>query len=173
MGSSPRSRRSTQWSLYRRTASRRWHTCTVSSSKRVRADCRVENLHWGTHAENIRDVIRHGNGHGGPPKTHCPQGHSYNDRDVNKAGHHFCRICLRAGAVVRNVQVSDNDGRCRSRYLAPSRTKHIRCVEHLGHAGDHQAPYYNETWSVDSPYIIAERALPQREIDLIAEAVTR
>ncbi|ASJ79695.1 HNH endonuclease [Mycobacterium phage Maravista] len=58
----------------------------------------VGNLRWGTRSENVLDAIRHGtfnNGH--MRKTHCPQGHPYDDSNTYRAnGRRFCRACRRA-----------------------------------------------------------------------------
>ena len=57
-----------------------------------------ENLAWGTHRENLQDMVR--NGHSNVAKTHCPQGHAYEGRNLIIAkrgnGRTFrqCRICL-------------------------------------------------------------------------------
>jgi hypothetical protein len=77
---------------------------------------------------------------------------------------------LRQGQAKRNARERNNDGRCRSRYWPPHRSKHIRCVEPIGHDGDHQAPYYNEEWPADSAHIIAEEALPLPAIKALAAA---
>ena len=57
----------------------------------------IENLQWGTPAENAEDTIRHGR-HRQVAKTHCPQGHPYNAENtrVRKNGHRVCKICDRA-----------------------------------------------------------------------------
>lgn len=56
-------------------------------------NCRLENLSYGTHAENMRDMVRHG-GTSQTRKTHCPQGHEY--AGVNllvSGGRRYCRTC--------------------------------------------------------------------------------
>jgi hypothetical protein len=56
------------------------------------------NLAWGTHRENLQDMVR--NGHGNAAKTHCPQNHAYEGGNLIIAkrgdGTTFrqCRICL-------------------------------------------------------------------------------
>lgn len=59
---------------------------------------RLENLYWGTPAQNSRDAVNNGlcwksN------ITHCPQGHEYTDENtyiVEKSGHRQCRACMKA-----------------------------------------------------------------------------
>lgn len=54
-------------------------------------DNRVENLRYGTSAENAQDTVRHGrNPHA--TKTHCPQGHEYTPE--NTAVYRSSRKCL-------------------------------------------------------------------------------
>ncbi|WP_395704898.1 NUMOD4 motif-containing HNH endonuclease [Rhodococcus ruber] len=59
-------------------------------------DNRVENLAYGTHSENVRDVIRHGR-HGQAAKTHCPAGHEYTlantYRKPSQPNARRCRTC--------------------------------------------------------------------------------
>lgn len=57
-------------------------------------DNRVENLAYGTHAENVGDTLRHGT-HNQASKTHCPQGHPYSGKNliVSKKGWRYCRAC--------------------------------------------------------------------------------
>lgn len=62
----------------------------------VPGDNRVRNLAYGTHSQNIHDVVAHGN-HLWANKTHCPNQHPYDDANTRhtKAGR-VCRICRRA-----------------------------------------------------------------------------
>ena len=59
-------------------------------------DNRLENLAYGTHSENVRDVIRHGK-HGQAAKTHCPVGHEYTSantyRKPSQPNARRCRMC--------------------------------------------------------------------------------
>jgi len=65
------------------------------------ADNRVENLSWGTSAENQLDTIRHGN-HREVNKTHCANGHEYSPENTriclgpNGYTYRRCAICKRA-----------------------------------------------------------------------------
>lgn len=57
----------------------------------------VTNLKYGTHSENMHDRVRHGRQteiYRGP-RTHCPQGHEYNDNNtrINSNGRKECRSC--------------------------------------------------------------------------------
>lgn len=52
----------------------------------------VENLRWGTPAENRADVIRHGNDHQ-LNKTECPKGHRYGEVYVRPGSGRRERIC--------------------------------------------------------------------------------
>lgn len=59
-------------------------------------DNRVENLAWGTQAENLRDSVRHGT-HWAASRTHCPRGHAYDEQNTgNYTGRNrICRTCAR------------------------------------------------------------------------------
>jgi hypothetical protein len=64
--------------------------CHNTSDK---TDCRVVNLRWDTHHENIRDTVRQGR-HAGANKTHCPQGHEYTYANTRLyRGKRSCRKC--------------------------------------------------------------------------------
>jgi hypothetical protein len=60
---------------------------------------RIENLRWGTHAENAADAIKHGtlNRYWGG-RTECSKGHAYTPENtyVTGEGHRECRICKHA-----------------------------------------------------------------------------
>jgi hypothetical protein len=59
---------------------------------------RVENLTYGTSAENSRDTVRHGT-HRNVVKTHCPQGHEYTPENTmiyDGGRRRACRTCRRA-----------------------------------------------------------------------------
>jgi len=58
-----------------------------------------ENLQWGTHAENLRDVSRYGVYYQ-VARTHCPQGHEYSPENTySHRKHRNCRTCSRASAA--------------------------------------------------------------------------
>jgi len=57
---------------------------------------RLSNLSYGTHAQNMMDMIGHGRGQSG--KTHCPEGHPYDDANTIRRydGGRECRTCVNA-----------------------------------------------------------------------------
>lgn len=59
-----------------------------------RLDNRAVNLAWGTKSENCLDQVRHGT-HPSTAKTHCPQGHPYDEANtrVTATGGRACRAC--------------------------------------------------------------------------------
>lgn len=63
-------------------------------------DNRVENVVWGTWAENAQDRLRHGH-HEQANKTHCKYGHEFTEENtrlyITKDGwrQRLCRICSR------------------------------------------------------------------------------
>lgn len=63
----------------------------------------VENLRYGTHAENVRDKIMHGTNVGAnAAKTHCPAGHSYDSENTYQyGGHRICKTCTRDRGAAR------------------------------------------------------------------------
>jgi hypothetical protein len=54
----------------------------------------VDNLRYGTHAENMQDRVKHGRD---PQalRTHCPHGHGYTPENtyMQSAGGRGCRAC--------------------------------------------------------------------------------
>jgi hypothetical protein len=56
----------------------------------------LENLRWDTHSANTFDKVRHGT-HPQAQKTHCPQGHTYDEENTYKYpnGGRRCRECHR------------------------------------------------------------------------------
>jgi len=57
------------------------------------ADNRSDNLKWGTPSEQAHDKVRHGTHHQAR-KTHCPQGHQYDDQNTYYyQGERGCRSC--------------------------------------------------------------------------------
>jgi hypothetical protein len=59
-------------------------------------DNRLDNLAWGTVAENAQDRVRHGRD-ANARKTHCPKGHSYDEGNTGrtKQNHRYCKACRR------------------------------------------------------------------------------
>lgn len=59
-------------------------------------DCRAENLAWGTHRQNMADLLRHGT-HWQANKTRCPADHLYDGANtyVDRSGARHCRTCRR------------------------------------------------------------------------------
>ncbi len=58
----------------------------------------LDNLSWGTHAQNQADVVAHGRHYLGS-KKHCPQGHPYSGDNLYVypgKPHRGCRECRRA-----------------------------------------------------------------------------
>lgn len=62
----------------------------------VPCDNRVDNLRWGTRANNAQDCVRNGN-HVMANRTHCPQGHPYTLENTYHypAGNRACNECRR------------------------------------------------------------------------------
>jgi hypothetical protein len=59
---------------------------------------RLENLYWGTPAENSRDAVDNGL-NWKSNITHCPRGHEYTEDNtyINPTtGHRLCRACIKA-----------------------------------------------------------------------------
>lgn len=53
----------------------------------------LTNLRWGTYSENGLDSVRHGT-HPSAAKTHCPQGHAYDEVNTYQYGsNRQCRPC--------------------------------------------------------------------------------
>lgn len=56
-------------------------------------DNRLENLAWGTRSQNLHDRVRNGIHHQAN-KTHCPQGHEYNEANTERGVRgRRCRAC--------------------------------------------------------------------------------
>lgn len=58
------------------------------------ADNRLENLYWGSNADNMNDAVRHGT-HVMSRKTHCKRGHGFTQDNtlINPKGARVCRTC--------------------------------------------------------------------------------
>lgn len=66
--------------------------------------CNVDHLEPGTHAQNMADKVRAGRAVGwNSTKTHCPQGHPYDETNtsVKKSGARGCKQCARDDAMRR------------------------------------------------------------------------
>lgn len=67
-------------------------------------DARASNLAYGTRGENVRDKRHHGSDHN-VNKTHCPQGHPYDESNTyvlpSRPGARYCRECARVRALAR------------------------------------------------------------------------
>lgn len=62
---------------------------------------RPDHLFLGTQADNMADCAAKGRAHSPhTAKTHCPQGHPYDEENTRQAGHHrICRACERKRAL--------------------------------------------------------------------------
>lgn len=69
-------------------------------------DNRLSNLRWDTQSGNELDKLRHGT-HPEARKTHCPQGHPYDDANTGcyPNGHRRCRACHRERERTRKAQI--------------------------------------------------------------------
>jgi len=63
----------------------------------IRTDNRIENLRWDTPSENNYDIVRHGR-HGMASKTHCKNGHEFNEENTRIYGNGWrrCIPCQKA-----------------------------------------------------------------------------
>lgn len=69
-------------------------------------DNRPANLRWDTRLGNVRDAQRHGTLH----RTHCPQGHPYDEANTlihGKAQARSCRECHRVRSAARHAARTD------------------------------------------------------------------
>lgn len=65
----------------------------------------LTNLAYGTHADNARDMLRHGNNHNAR-KTHCVNGHAFvGDNIAPRKGGRRCRECKIAAGARRRVRL--------------------------------------------------------------------
>lgn len=69
----------------------------------------ASNLRWGTHAENVQDMVRAGNHFSANrDRTHCRRNHAFTDENTYRnAGRRICRTCSRDKA--RRWRASKND----------------------------------------------------------------
>ena len=73
----------------------------VCHANGVKTDNRVTNLRYDTHAENNRDIVRHGH-HFRQQTDHCPYGHPY---DGHTGVQRTCSICRRKAYQRYNEKV--------------------------------------------------------------------
>lgn len=98
--------------------------------------CDVTHLRSGTSAQNTADMMTKGRGRGNDwgLKTHCTQGHPFDEANtyVDGVGHRNCRACHTAREQIR-----------RERYTGPP----VYVVTHCprGHAYDEANTYVNST----------------------------
>lgn len=60
----------------------------------------ASNLYYGTHKQNMEDMIRHGRGN--MAKTHCPKGHLYAEGNIRwMDGRRACLTCERTRGLAR------------------------------------------------------------------------
>ena len=65
-----------------------------------RANCVLSNLAYGTHDENMQDMIRHGTNYWAN-KTHCPKDHEYTPENtyiIPNSGSRACKQCWKRAA---------------------------------------------------------------------------
>lgn len=68
-------------------------------------DNRIINLTYGTHAENMRDQVRHGT-HRMASAEACGNGHPYTPENTRHRGsHRICRECTRLASTKSNAKV--------------------------------------------------------------------
>ncbi|MGP5483895.1 NUMOD4 motif-containing HNH endonuclease [Brachybacterium alimentarium] len=71
----------------------------------------IENLRWGTRADNMRDASRNGIGNVG--LTHCPSGHSYSPENTylypTGRQHRLCRTCQRERGRRRRARAREKE----------------------------------------------------------------
>lgn len=69
---------------------------------------RLDNLVWGTHSENNRDIVTHGK-HNYGSRTHCKRGHKLDPPNlvpsVLKQGRRSCLACSRATAHAHDLSI--------------------------------------------------------------------
>lgn len=88
-------------------------------------DNRAVNLRWGTHSENQRDQIAHGN-HVHASRTHCNNGHEFTPENTYlypNQRHRACRICK---AKAQRLWHERNPERSRALRAAAQKRYHDR-----------------------------------------------
>lgn len=72
------------------------------------ANNRIDNLRWDTRSGNTYDRVRHGT-HSQARKTHCRNGHSYDDINTYVPPGRYqrmCKTCVRAAKARYNAKVA-------------------------------------------------------------------
>jgi hypothetical protein len=84
------------------------------------ANNNVSNIAWGTYSDNARDCVLNG-GNRQKQKTHCPQGHPYDEANtiVNRQGHRKCRRCTNAQRKAKYAAKRRAEGRKTRRPAKP------------------------------------------------------
>lgn len=84
-------------------------------------DNRLENLAYGTHAENSADMMRHGT-NTQRNQTHCVRGHVLAVPNLNtwmlERGYRTCKACSRARAALQKRPYLDLDSTADEKYAA-------------------------------------------------------
>jgi len=65
-----------------------------------RLNVRLDNLTYGTHSENILDSVRFGT-HNMAGKTHCKNGHPFNNANTRILSNGIYRACRECGRVAQ------------------------------------------------------------------------
>ena len=94
------------------------------------ADNRIENLRWGTHAENMQDMVAHGT-NWQTRKTHCPRGHPLErwnlDNSQFRKGYRSCASCMYA----HNVTHLHPDRVSRFQEIGDAKLEKLRAVFYI------------------------------------------
>lgn len=94
-----------------------------------RTDNRVENLRWGTAADNYADQIAHGTLPVRQPRTHCRNGHEMTEENTyvppGRPRETYCNECRAAAAARANRRKTESGVRRKPRTQPPARP----CIE--------------------------------------------
>lgn len=76
------------------------------------ANRNASNLAYGTHGENMRDMILHGTS-STARKTHCPAGHPYDEANTRiYDGRRWCRACARERSGYKGTPLPGDRTHC-------------------------------------------------------------